>query len=132
MLRPDINGLRLAVPLAAPVYLLDMGKRRWIPNPTVYNQLFKDWNGIVQDIDTNEIEKGIPIPETAILFRCIDSPKVFLLDGVAPHQTKRWITSPDVMNRYNFNWDKIQVWNVPLNAITYPDGPNIENPQIQP
>lgn len=132
MLRPDINGLRLAVPLAAPVYLLDMGKRRWIPNPTVYNQLFKDWNGIVQDIDTNEIEKGTPIPETAILFRCIDSPKVFLLDGVAPHQTKRWITSPDVMNRYNFNWDKIQVWNVSLNAITYPDGPNIENPQIQP
>jgi hypothetical protein len=132
MLRTDINGLRLKVPLADPTYLLDMGKIRWIPNPAVYNQLFRDWNGIVQDIDTKEIDEGDPIPVTAILFRCIDSPKVFLLDGVSPHQTKRWITSPAVMDRYNFDWNKIQVFNVPLDAIKYPNGPDIENPVIVP
>jgi hypothetical protein len=132
MKRNDINGLRLQVPASAPIYMVDMGKIRWIPSPQVYDQLFRDSNGIIQDIDTCEIEKGDPIPETAMLFRCIDSPKVFLLDGQFPHQTKRWITSPDVMNRYNFDWNKITVFNTPLDAIKYPDGPDIENPVIVP
>ena len=72
---------------------------------------------------------GNNIPETAILFKCIDSPKVFLLDGVAPNQSKRWITSPAVMDRYNFDWNKIHVFNVPLSALKFPDGPNIDNPK---
>jgi len=126
--RPDLNGLRVALPGAAPIYLIDEGMRRWIPNPQVYDQLFKDWNGIVFDININDIDQGTNISETVILFRCYDSPKVFLLDGVAPQQTKRWITSPEVMARYNFDWNKVHVWNVPLSAIKYPDGPNITNP----
>lgn len=126
--RPDLNGLRLILPGTAPVYLVDMGEKRWIPNPQVYNQLFRDWNGIIQDIDILEITTGTTIPVTAILFRCFNSPKVFLLDGEPPHQIKRWITSPAVMDRYNFDWNKIHVFNVPLEALNYPDGPDINNP----
>jgi hypothetical protein len=127
-LRKDLNGLRLRLPGSAPVYLVDLGKRRHIPNPQVYNELFSTWDGIINDIDVDEITIGDPIPLTAILFKCTDSPKVFLLDGIAPSQVKRHIVSPDVMDRYKFNWQRIHVWNVPLSAIGYPDGPPITNP----
>ena len=53
-----LNGLKLQVPGAAPVYLIDLGKRRWIPNPQVFEQLFRNWQGIIPDIDTTEIDAG--------------------------------------------------------------------------
>ena len=37
--------------------------------PQQYNDLFKDWEGIVEDINIDEIMPGDPIPNTAILFR---------------------------------------------------------------
>lgn len=126
--RPDLNGLRVKLPGHPAIYLMDMGKKRHIPNPAVYNQIFQDWQDIVQDINIDAIEMGDPIPETAILWRCADSPKVFFLDGVAPNQTKRHVASPAVMDRYNFDWNKIHVWSVPLEAIGYPDGPQVRNP----
>jgi hypothetical protein len=125
--RIDLNGLRIKLPGDPKIYLMDLGKRRWIPNPNVYNSLFRNWVGIIEDIDIVEITTGSQIPVTAILFRAYDSPKVFLLDGNPPNQVKRWITSPAVMDRYNFDWGRIHVWNVPLSALVYPDGPNIRD-----
>jgi hypothetical protein len=127
-LRTDLNGLRVRLPGTAPIYLIDLGKKRHIPNPQVYNELFSTWEKLVEDINIDDIPTGDPIPETAILFRCIDSPKVFLLDGVSPNQVKRHIVAPNVMDRYRFNWHHIHVWNVPLSAIGYPDGTPIRNP----
>ncbi|MCZ7384968.1 MAG: hypothetical protein O8C63_09505 [Candidatus Methanoperedens sp.] len=127
-LRKDLNGLRVRLPGSAPIYLIDEGKKRHIPNPQVYNELFSTWEGVIDDIDIDEITTGVSIPETATLFKCIDSPKVFLLDGVAPNQVKRHIFSPDVMNRYKFNWGRVHLWNVPLSAIAFPDGTTIKNP----
>lgn len=127
--RTDLNGLRVRLsPKHAAIYLIDEGKKRHIPNPQVYNALFANWEGVVGDLNINAIPDGSKIPETAILFRCVDSPKVFLLDGVAPNQVKRHITAPHVMDHYNFDWNKIHVWNVPLAAIVYPDGTPINNP----
>lgn len=122
-LREDLNGLRVKLPGHPAIYLMDLGKKRHIPNPTVYNELFKDWGGIVEDINIDDIETGNPIPETAILFRCHDNPKVFLLDG----NVKRHIVDESVLDRYYFNPD-IHVWPVPLNAIGFPDGTPIKNP----
>jgi hypothetical protein len=127
-LRLDIRGLRVRLPGSAPVYLIDLGKKRHIPDPNVYNELFSTWDGIIDDLDVDDIAVGEPIPETAILFRCSDSPKVFLLDGIPPHQTKRHIASPAVMDRYKFNWARVHLWTAPLSAIGYPDGPEITNP----
>jgi hypothetical protein len=127
-IRKDLNGLRVRLPLSAPIYLIDLGKRRHIPNPQVYNQLFSTWEGVIDDIDVDEIQLGDPIPETALLFRCADSPKVFLLDGNPPNQVKRHVVAPAVMDRYKFDWAKVQGWNVPLSAIAYPDGDPIKNP----
>ena len=127
--RPDLNGVKLQLPGSAPIYLVDNGVRRWIPNPQVFNALFRDWNGVCQDPDIPEIQRGPDIPATAILFRCFDSPKVFLLDHNTQNQNvKRWITSPAVMDHYNFSWTQIHIWNVPLNTIGIPDGSNISNP----
>jgi len=126
--RTDLNGLRLRLPGAAPIYLIDLGKRRHIPNPEVYNQIFSTWKGVFDDIDIDEIPLAEPIPETAILFRCFDNPKVFFLDGNPPNYEMRHIVAPAVMDRYKFDWGKIHVWNVPLDAIGYPHGDPIRNP----
>lgn len=127
-IRNDLNGVRVRLPGTSPIYLVDLGKKRHIPNPQVYNTLFADWNNIAVDANIDAITTGDSIPETAMLFRCYDSPKVFLLDGKSPNQVKRHIVSPAVMDHYNFNWKQIQVWNVPLNVIGIPDGPLIKNP----
>jgi len=119
-LRTDLDGLRIRMPGNDAVYLMDKGKKRHIPNPAVYNELFRNWDNIHLDLD--KIDTGAPLPETAILFRCVDDPKVFLLDGAPPHQVKRHIANPSVMDRFQFNWSKIHVWNVPLSAIGFPDG----------
>ena len=124
-IRTDLNGLRVQLPGDSRVYLVDQGRIRHIPNPLVYNALFRDVGGIVPDININEIATGEPVPETAILFRTTDNPKVWLLDGVPPHQVKRWITSPAAMDRYHFNWNTIHVYNIPSAGLLYPDGPEI-------
>jgi hypothetical protein len=127
-IRTDLNGLRVRLPKHAPIYLVDEGKKRHIPNPQVYNELFKDWTGVVADINIDDVTTGTPLPLTAILFKCSDDPKVSLLDGNPPNQVKRHVASPAVMEHYHFNWDHIHVWNVPLSAIGYPDGTQIRNP----
>ena len=123
--RNDLNGLRVQLPGQAAIYLMDKGKKRHIPNPQVYNELFKSWDGVVQDINVNDIPTGEQIPETGLLFRNSGSPKVYLLDGVSPNQVRRHIAAPNVMDRYHFNWGRIHV--LP-DAITFPDGDQIRNP----
>jgi transposase len=54
--------------------------------------------------------------------------KVFLRDSLGGNYVKRWITSPATMDRFQFDWGKINHWNVPLSAIGYPDGPDISWP----
>jgi hypothetical protein len=103
--RPDLNGLRVKSPTEAKIYLIDGGCRRWIPNPETYNNLFRDWNGVVIDIDINEIPEAAPISEGAILSKGSNSPAVFLVDrGI-----KRWVTSPAAMDKYYFNWGRVYV-----------------------
>lgn len=127
-IREDLNGLRIRLPGTSPIYLVDMGKKRHIPNPVVYNELFSTWDGVIEDLDVDEVETADPIPETAILFRLVESPKVYLLDGKPGHYTKRHIVNPAVMDHYRFNWNRIHVWNVPLDVLNIPDGPPITNP----
>ncbi len=120
-LRTDLDGLRIRMPGTDAVYMVDQGKKRHIADQFVYNQLFRNWDNIHLDLDVQAIDKGPDLTHSAILFKCIDSPKVFLLDG----NLKRWIRSPAVMDRFQFNWSTIHVWNAPLSAIGYGDGPDL-------
>jgi hypothetical protein len=125
MLRKDLDGLRIRMPGQDGVYLIDQGKKRGIPSIQLYNQLFKTWDNIHLDLDIEEIDTGENLPTTAVLFRCVDDPRVFFLDGCPPNQIKRHIFSPAVMDRFQFDWTKVHVWYVSIDAIKYPDGPEI-------
>jgi hypothetical protein len=118
---PELNGMRVTVPGEPKVWLIDQGVRRHIPDPTTFERLFRNWDGIQQNPAFALIDEGRPISTQAQLLTASGTPKVFLVEP----NSKRWITSPVVMDRYNFNWGTI-TW-VPkflLDAI--PTGSNID------
>jgi hypothetical protein len=54
---------------------------------------------------------------------------VFLLDHDANgEQIKRWITTAEAMDRFQFDWARIERWDVPLASLGLPDGPDISWP----
>jgi len=118
--RPDLAGLRVKTPNRPEIYLIDPdGFRRRIPNPQTYNNLFRDWNGVVVDIDITQIAESSPLTSGAILARADGTAPVFLIsNGV-----KRWVTSPATMDKYYFNWNRVYV--VPGALVDFiPSGPN--------
>jgi len=118
--RPDLNGFRVKSPASPAIYLIDNGLRRWIPNPETYNNLFRDWSGIIIDINIDDIPLGSNISDGAILARPYHGNPVYLID----RRKKRWITSPAAMDKYHFAWNRIyEVPRILLDSI--PTGPNI-------
>ena len=59
-IRKDLDGLRVA-PGEDPIYLMDQGKKRHIPDLATYGMLFVDGTGVQVDITVNEIAEGVPI-----------------------------------------------------------------------
>jgi hypothetical protein len=120
--RPDLNGLRVKFPNQPAIYLIDRGYRRWIPDPATYNNLFRDWNGIVVDIDIDEIPLAPQITSGAVLVRADGTAPVYLVD----QGMKRWIVSPAMMDKYYFAWNRIYV--LPRGVVDpIPVGPNIDS-----
>ncbi len=119
-IRTDLNGLRVKLPGNPAIYLMDEGRRRHIPNPSTYDNLFRDWNGIVEDTDIPDIDEETPISNGAILARAVGTAAVFLIDK----GLKRHITSPAIMDRYHFNWGKIHDV-APALIDSIPSGPSI-------
>jgi hypothetical protein len=118
--RPDLNGLRVKSPTSPPVYLILDGYRRWIPDPDTYNNLFRDWNGIIVDINIGDISEGSQLAYGAVLARPAGAAPVYLVSN----SIKRWITSPAAMDKYYFAWDRIVVVpHILLDSI--PEGPSI-------
>ena len=113
--RPDLAGYRIQIPGQPSVWLIDQqGYKRGIPNPTTYNNLFRNWSGIVADVDANEIANGPGLDDGAVLLKGSATPSVYIIDG----GKKRGITSPAVMDQYYFNWGTIVVIpDILLNAI---------------
>ncbi|MDT0453162.1 hypothetical protein [Streptomyces hesseae] len=118
--RPDLNGLRIKAVNSPNIYLVLDGKRHWIPNPATYNNLFRDWNGVVSVLDVGDITAGSALSDGAFLGKASGRPEVYLFsNGV-----KRWITSPAVMDKYYFAWNRIQ--DLPAEAVnSVPNGPYI-------
>jgi len=107
----QFNGLRVKAPNSPKIYLVDEGKRRWIPNPATFNNLFRSWDVYV-GIDIMSIPEGQQISDGAFLGKS-SKPEVYLIDN----GKKRHITSPAVMDKYNFNWKTIII--LPNLAIDY-------------
>jgi len=123
-LRKDLDGLRLQLPGDPAIYLMDAGKKRHIPDPPTYNNLFRDWNGIVQDPDLNTIDTGTEISVGAVLAQGFGDAAVYLIDS----GQKRHIGSPATMDRYYFNWNTIQHV-APIIIASIPTGPTIVWPE---
>jgi hypothetical protein len=109
--RPDLSGLRLKLPNQLSIYVVDAeGFRRLIPNPTTYNNLFRGWDGVIVDIDVAEVSERVALIDGAVLMRGDQSAAFFILDrdesGV---MVKRWITTPDMFDKYYFDWKKVVV-----------------------
>lgn len=103
--RPDLAGLRLTPLTGGPIYLVNPeGLLQWIPNPNTYNNLFKDWNGVYR-VDTATLPIGTALSDGAVLAKGNASNAVYIVSN----GKKRWITSPDAMNKYYFNWSHVYV-----------------------
>ena len=103
-LRKDLDGLRVQLPGDPAIYLMVAGQKRHIPDPPTYDNLFRDWNGVVQDPHLNDIDTGTPINHGAVLAQGYGDAAVYLIDG----GHKRHIGSPATMDRYHLAWNKIQ------------------------
>jgi hypothetical protein len=117
--RPDLAGQRFVAPGSPKIYLVDpQGYLRYIPNPTTYNNLFRNWNGVLT-FDIVNIAQGPAISNGAILARGSgESPVYLITNGV-----KDWITTPAAMDKYYFNWATVCV--VPDVLVDFiPNGTN--------
>jgi len=111
----EFNGLRVKLPGHPAVYLVDGGYRRWIPNPETYNNLFRDWNNIIDEMTVANIPIGSNISDGAVLAKSYDDAAVFLVD----QGKKRLITSPEAMDKYYFSWKRVyQIPNILLDSIS--------------
>lgn len=104
--RVELAGARVKLPTRSEIYVIDPnGYRRWIPDPDTYNNLFRDWNGVIIDLDINDIPAAAPLTSGAVLMRASNAAPVYIVsNGI-----KRWITSPAAMDKYYFNWARIYV-----------------------
>jgi len=66
-LRPDLNGLLLRVREGDPLYLIDRGYKRLIPNDATYKNLFKEGAKSSIDHNLNGIMTGTPVADGAVL-----------------------------------------------------------------
>ena len=119
-LRPELNGSRLRAPGQATVYLIDKGFKRAVPNVSVYEALFRDWECIIDDIDPETIRPGDPLGEATSLMKLAGQPAVYFIDGT----TRRHVANPQVMDKYRFAWERVrEVTADELNK--WPDGPKL-------
>ena len=138
--RHDLNGLRVQQYGDPSVHLMVQGLRRLIPTQQVMSRLSTlgaNWvcrydataPGVILDLHVSQLDAGPQLPEECVIFQTTDSPQVFLLDHDANgEQIKRWITTAEAMDRFQFDWAKIKRWDVPLASLGLPDGPDINWP----
>lgn len=118
--RTDLNGIRIQIPGNAAIWLILNGVRRHIPNPSTFDNLFRNWNGIVQDINADQIDEGAALSNGAFLARPNNEAPVYLVSN----NEKMHVLSPDVMDDYNFDWNRVQsLPKVAIDAIA--SGPNV-------
>ncbi|MBT0770755.1 hypothetical protein KIH74_17560 [Kineosporia sp. J2-2] len=109
--RPELNGLRVRVPNNNAIYLVLDGYRRFVPNMTTYNKLFRDETGIVTDTGVADIPVGPALSDGASL---IGGNGVYLVSN----QVKRHVSSGAAMDKYWFSWSKVfEVPQVVLDAM---------------
>jgi hypothetical protein len=98
--RPDLAGRRVRSPGGLAVYLVDpSGYRRWIPTPMIYNRLFRNWRGIVEDVNLLDIAHRSAMTRSTMLVRGDGAEPVYIVD----RGQKRRIVGSETMEKFWFN-----------------------------
>ncbi len=112
-----------------PVYVLQGGLKRWVPDPVTFESYGFNWQDVVplpRDWLTG-IPAGQPLPSVLATGRLLRPPgdqvPVYVMDG----GTKRYIVSPDVLSQCGYGWDVVRVVSAAaLDSI--PSGPPLTTP----
>jgi hypothetical protein len=104
--RGDLAGRRLRRPGQHRVYLVDpAGYRRRVPDQAVYNRIFRDWRGIDEGLDPDDVPSRPPFTSATMLVRGDASSAVFLLD----QGRKRLVPSSASMSKYWFDSERVHI-----------------------
>jgi hypothetical protein len=119
--RPDLAGKRIQAPGTPAIFLVDdNGTTRYIPDPTTYNNLFRDWSGI-QAVDPAIIAAGPPLTSGAYLATSASGGGAIYL---VSNGQKRHVSSPASMDKFWLNWGTVQ--SVPQSTLDgLPNGPDV-------
>ena len=115
--------LDLATRLRDPIYLVDpQGTLRHIPDGTVYDQLYDDWN--YRTLSDIELSSCWPYPprkyplNDAHLVKTDDSTKVYIYD--AHYKRYRWIVDGYTFaTKYGFSWDKVRTLELDPESVNW-------------
>jgi len=97
-------------------------RRLYAPEAATAEGLIAGLTGEARAVDIDEIPLAMQISSGAILVRADGTAPVYLVD----QGTKRWITSPAIMDKYNFAWGRVYVL-PPASVYPIPVGPNIDS-----
>lgn len=104
---PDYNGYRVKSLDRPEIYLVLFGLRRLILNPDDYNNLFRDWTGVLQFPTQADLDDTIPASGSLTAgvrtARGENSAPIYLITD----NVRMWVTSPAVMDKYWFGWNLV-------------------------
>jgi hypothetical protein len=110
------TGYRVKADDDPKIYLVMFGLRHWIPGERTYNNLFRDWSGVLRFPTTDALREVIPetvsLTAGACLAKSSDRDLIYLIN----ENRRLWVSSPAVMDKFYFDWDKVVV--VPDNIIS--------------
>src|SRR5689334_1977909 len=107
------EGQRVKGDQTPDIFLVLEGVCRHIPNPTTYTNLFNDpWEVTYLEqavVDSMPKARGLPDGSYLLKANQTDRPNVYFIDWTntspdsdSSNQCKRWITSPNVFEKYGF------------------------------
>lgn len=107
------DGTLVNVPGFHKVWVIMHGKRRHIPDMNVFNRLFISNPPIIVSAEAGMIPEGQPLTADAELVSCNGA--VYLKEGIVI----KWITSPQAMTNYSFDWSKIRAISSVSGTVTH-------------
>lgn len=105
---------------SAAIYLIDPEyDLNWVPNATVYEDLFDTWNGVLVYSNLfSECYIGYFTLTNGHLAKTSSSAAVYIYQAAVGGY--RWIVSGTVFDRYNFDWAEIRTQSVsPISSLNW-------------
>jgi hypothetical protein len=98
------EGMVAREPVTGGIYVMLDGAMRHVPNMDVMTRLFGNWTGWANVQTISGYPVGTPISMDSYLLKGDARVETFLwVDGA-----KRWIVSPQVFSRFNFNAQNVR------------------------